>query len=79
MDQDLELTEALRGIYEPMFEALRKELPRDLGFSLPLFMAPSTEYRESKLKLLIVGKETHGWYSHLHDDRFAVRPFGFAR
>jgi hypothetical protein len=67
MDQDPELTGALRGIYEPMLEALRQELPRDAGFSLPLFMTPSTEYRESKLKLLIVGKETHGWYSDLHD------------
>jgi hypothetical protein len=35
MDQDPELTEALRGIYEPMLEALRQELPKDAGFSLP--------------------------------------------
>jgi hypothetical protein len=67
MDQDRGLTEALRDIYEPRLEALRQELPEGAGFSLPLFMAPSTEYLESRLRLLIVGKETHGWYSHLHE------------
>jgi hypothetical protein len=67
VDQDPALTEELRGIYEPVLEGLRQELPAGAGFSLPLFMAPSAQYRESELRLMIVGKETHGWCSHLHD------------
>ena len=56
------LNSELQKIYKPYYEELKKranELPDET--SCPLLMHVFDEYEQSKVKILIVGKETNSW------------------
>jgi hypothetical protein len=68
MEQDA--NKQLSSLYEDYLKRLSNlfDLHERHDYSLPLFMEVFPEYRNVAMKLMIIGKETNGWYSTLADD-----------
>jgi hypothetical protein len=56
---------ALRKHYDALWPQLHQTLPTDQGVSQPLLISIPERYLSADLRLMIVGKETHGWEGHL--------------
>ena len=55
------MDEELEQLYRSRWDALSKAIPTGCGMSTPLLAAVPREYENSKIRLLIIGKETHSW------------------
>jgi hypothetical protein len=84
---ELIMDEELEQLYRTRWDVLSKAIPHGLKMSNPLLAAVPPDYECSKTRLLIIGKETHGWGlwdDESHVDRVAwlrdcYRDFGRGR
>ncbi len=59
------IQQQLDQLYEDTWKRLLTELPADRGISNPLFINVPDGYETAKIKLMIIGKETHSWATEL--------------
>jgi hypothetical protein len=64
----------LTALYHETWPKLNSVLPKDRNISNPLFIHVPEAYETAKLRLVIVGRETHGWHSHLGDPAYPTDP-----
>jgi len=62
----------LTPLYEDTWVKLNATLPKDRGISNPLFIHVPDAYETAQLKLIVIGKETHGWFSNLGDPNYTT-------
>src|ERR1700730_10010859 len=72
------MDEELERLYRSRWNALSKAIPNESKMSNPLLAAVPSEYENSKTRLLIIGKETHGWCG-IWDDKSHVDRIAWLR
>lgn len=68
------LQSQLSALYQETWPKLNALLPKDRGISNPLFIHVPPAYETAALKLVIIGRETHGWLAHLGDPQCQTDP-----
>lgn len=57
----------LEQLYRQSWERLNEAIPTGCGMSNPLLATVPKAYEESKVRLLVIGQETHGWWGAWDD------------
>jgi hypothetical protein len=64
----------LASLYEDTWVKLNAILPKDRGISNPLFIRVPDGYETARIKLMVIGKETHSWWWTFGDPNHPATP-----
>jgi hypothetical protein len=64
----------LDALYQDTWVKLNATLPKDRLISCPLFIRVPDAYEAARFKLVVIGRETHGWKCHLGDPAYEITP-----